>query len=118
MLFYPYTVYVTIGQHDWSRDETAEWKINKLLVKCQKCKIECTVNGYRNFDCSTAHEGIDGQEGVNVAYCKRQKLRKRKVLWITGFHLNVGKTFAVFASSVLEMLSLFKAFVGKTFTTH
>ena len=37
---------------------TAEWKINKLLMKCDKCEVECTVKGYRKFDCSTGHQGI------------------------------------------------------------
>ena len=37
-------------------DSTAEWKINKLLVECDKCKVECTVKRYRKFDCSTAHD--------------------------------------------------------------
>ena len=39
------------------------WKINKLLVVCEKCKIECTMKNYRSkkMDCSTAHDkGIDG----------------------------------------------------------
>ena len=50
-------------------------------------------------------------------YRKRQKLRERKVLLFTGgFHPNVGKTFAFFASSVLKVLPMLKAFVGKTFT--
>ena len=36
-------------------------KISKLLVKCKKCEMECTVKKYRQFDCSTAHDkGIDG----------------------------------------------------------
>ena len=35
---------------------TAQWKINKLLVKCDNCKVECTVKRYRKFDCSTAHD--------------------------------------------------------------
>ena len=39
-------------------DRTAEWKINKLLMKCDKCEVECTVKGYRKFDCSTGHQGI------------------------------------------------------------
>ena len=33
-------------------------------------------------------------------YCKRQKLSERKVLQFIGFHPNVGKTCAIFASSV------------------
>ena len=37
-----------------------------------------------------------------------------KVSWFTGFHPNVGKTFAVFALSVLKVLPLLEAFVGKT----
>ena len=48
-------------------DRTAEEKINKLLLKCEKCKVECTVKKYRKFDCSTAHDaGIDG----NTLYYK------------------------------------------------
>ena len=31
---------------------------------------------------------------VCMIYRKRQKLSERKVSWLTGFHLNVGKTFA------------------------
>ena len=38
-------------------DRTAECKINKLLVRCDKCKVECTVKEYGKFDCSTAHKG-------------------------------------------------------------
>ena len=35
--------------------------MSKLLVKCKKCKMECTVKQCRKFDCSTAHDkGIDG----------------------------------------------------------
>ena len=45
---------------------TAEGKINKLLVKCDKCKVECTVKRYRKFHCSTGHQGIDVWEGVDV----------------------------------------------------
>ena len=45
---------------------TAEGKISKLLVKCDKCKVECTVKRYRKFDCSTGHQGIDVWEGVDV----------------------------------------------------
>ena len=50
-----------------------------------------------------------------MQYFKRQKLSERKFSWFTRFHPNVGKTFAVFASSVLKVLLLLKAFVGKTF---
>ena len=38
-----------------------------------------------------------------MKYRKRQKLSERKVLRFTGFHPNVGKAFAVFASSVLKV---------------
>ena len=51
-------------------------------------------------------------------YRKLQKLSERKVSQFTGFHPNVGKTFAVFAPSVLKVLPLLQAFVGKTFTIH
>ena len=37
---------------------TAKERINKLLVKCDKCEVKCTVKEYRNFNCSTAHKGI------------------------------------------------------------
>ena len=37
-------------------DRTAEERINKLLVKCDKCKVECSVKRYKKFDCSTAHD--------------------------------------------------------------
>ena len=37
-------------------DRTAKEKINKLLVKCDRCKVECSVRRYRKFDCSTAHD--------------------------------------------------------------
>ena len=44
----------------WSEDWTAKRKIDKLIVKCEKCKVECTVKRYRKFDCSTGHDaGID-----------------------------------------------------------
>ena len=43
-----------------------EWKINNLSVKCKKCKVECTVKRYRKFDCSTAHEGIDVLQDVDI----------------------------------------------------
>ena len=39
-----------------------------------------------------------------IYYLKRQKLNERKVLQFTGFHPNVGKTFAGLASSVLKVL--------------
>ena len=39
-----------------------------------------------------------------MKYHKRQKLSERKVLWFTGFHSNVGKTFAGIALSVLKVL--------------
>ena len=39
-----------------------------------------------------------------VNYCKRERLSERKVSWFTEFHLNVGKTFASVASSVLKEL--------------
>ena len=35
--------------------------------------------------------------------------------FLTGFHPNVGKTFPVFALSVLKVLILPEAFIGKTF---
>ena len=35
-------------------------------------------------------------------YCKQQKLSERKVLWLTGFHSNVEKTFVSQASSALK----------------
>ena len=41
---------------------------------------------------------------LHCTYCKRQKLSEIKVSWFTGFHSNVGKTFAVFASSVWIVL--------------
>ena len=31
-------------------DRTAEERINKLLVKCDKCKMECSVKRYKKFD--------------------------------------------------------------------
>ena len=37
-------------------------------------------------------------------YREQQKLSERKVLWITGFHPDVRKIFAVFASSVWKVL--------------
>ena len=49
---------------------------------------------------------------------KQQKLSERKVSWFTRFHPNVGKTFVAFALSVLKVLPLLKAFVGKTFAFH
>ena len=38
----------------------------------------------------------------NIKYRKQQKLSKRKVLRFTGFHQNVGKTFAVYTFSCVE----------------
>ena len=38
-------------------DRTAEERINTLLMKCEKCKVKCTVKEYRNFNCSAAHKG-------------------------------------------------------------
>ena len=46
-------------------DGTAEGKINKLLVKCDKCEVECTVKRYRKLDCLTGHQGIDMWEDVD-----------------------------------------------------
>ena len=40
---------------------------------------------------------------------------REKLCSFTGFHANVGETYAAF---VLKMLPLFKAFVGKTFAFH
>ena len=51
-------------------------------------------------------------------YRERQKLMERKVSQFTGFPPKVGKTFVVFPSSVLKVLPLLKAFVGKTFAIH
>ena len=45
---------------------------------------------------------------VQCTYLKWQKLSKRKVLWLTGFYPNVGKTFAVFTLTVWKVLK--KAF--------
>ena len=39
-------------------DRTTEERINKLLVKCDECKVMCSVKRYREFNCSTAHKGI------------------------------------------------------------
>ena len=50
-----------------------------------------------------------------IRYHKRQKLSERKVLRFTGFHSNVEKTFAIFASSVVKVLPLLKAFEGENF---
>ena len=50
--------YVTIEQYGWRWDRTAEQEINKYLVKCEKCAVECTVKKYRKFGCSVGHEGI------------------------------------------------------------
>jgi len=45
-------------------------------------------------------------------------LSEKKVLQFTGFHPNIGKIVVVFALSVLKMLPLLKAFVGKTFVIY
>ena len=39
----------------------AKEEIGKLLLICHKCKVECTVEGYSKYDCSTAHQGIEYQ---------------------------------------------------------
>jgi len=46
------------------------------------------------------------------------KVSERKVSWLTGFHPNVGKTWAVFAPSVFKVLPLLKTFVEKTFAIY
>ena len=51
-------------------------------------------------------------------YRKRQKLSERKVSRLTGFLPNVGKTCAAFASFILKVPLLLKAFVGKPFAIH
>ena len=40
-------------------------------------------------------------------------LCKRKALWFTGSHPNVEKTFAAFASSILEVLPLLKVRISR-----
>ena len=41
--------------------------INNLLVKCDKCEMECSVKGCRKFDRSTGHDkGIGVSEEVDV----------------------------------------------------
>ena len=41
--------------------------INNLLVKCDKCAMECSVKGCRKFDRSTGHDkGIGVLEDVDV----------------------------------------------------
>ena len=53
-----------------------------------------------------------------ATYYECQKLSKRKVSQLPGFHPNIQKTLVIFASSVLEILPLLKAFAGKTFAIH
>ena len=38
-----------IAQDYWYKDKAIDKKINKLLVKCEKCETECTVEEYRKF---------------------------------------------------------------------
>ena len=50
-----------------------------------------------------------------------KKLSERKISQFTGFYPNVGKSklnFCDFPSSELKVLSLLKAFIGKTFMIH
>ena len=49
---------VTFGLQ-FTRNKEWNTEINRLLVKCEKCGVECTVKGYRKFDCLTSHKGID-----------------------------------------------------------
>ena len=39
------------------------------------------------------------------------KVKREKVAWFTGFHPNAGKIFVAFASFVLKVLPLLKAFI-------
>ena len=82
---------------------------------------ECEYQDFRsvNFLPPTLSLRCSSMHDYEVSYCKWQKLSERKkVSWFTGFHPNIGITFAVYASSVLKVLPLLKAFIGKTFMIH
>ena len=55
---------------------------------------------------------------LKIMYRKRQKLSERKSLRFTEFYPNLGKTFVIFALSVLKVLPLLKGSVRKTFAIH
>ena len=58
-----------------------------------------------------------GYQSIYICH-KRQKLSKRKVFRFTGFYPNVEKASTIFAMSVLKVLPMLKASIGKTFVIH
>ena len=69
--------------------------------------IRCFI-GYNVLDCLLLN--CYGQ-----TYHKPQKFIKRKILQFTGFHSNIGKTFAGLAPSVLKESLCSKDSTGKFF---